>query len=85
MQYLWSQIASKGEKQIVLFLYKHNSIKGLSKNSIKGFYRRHENAMYCEVHFNSHNYRDAVHYNYADFAERHNGSLNPLHGATMGA
>ena len=25
------------------------------------------------------------HYNYADFAERHNGSLNPLHGATMGA
>ena len=55
------------------------------KNGIKGFYRRHENAMYCEVHFISHNYRDAVHYNYADFAERHNGSLNPLHGATMGA
>ena len=35
------EIASKGEKQIVLFfVHTQNSIKGLSKNSIKGFYMK---------------------------------------------
>ena len=36
-----------------------------------------------KIHFINH---QKMHlYNYADFAEGHNGGLNPVHGATIGA